>query len=115
MLGGDLNFYSYVANNPIRFIDPFGLDRQDQFMVDEPGLEEPWLLDPTVLIGGLGGLGGKALGKIGARVVPKLWPAPGAGRVVVNGIEYTTHALERMAPVGLIQKGTEVLSQGVRT
>ena len=31
----------------------------------------------------------------------------------MNGIEYTNHALERMSPVGLIQKGTDVVSRGV--
>lgn len=41
------------------------------------------------------------------------WPSPSNGRSVVNGIEYTTHALERMAPRGLIQSGTEVVSRGV--
>jgi hypothetical protein len=108
-----VNFFAYAGNNPVGFIDPLGLDRRDSFISDEPGLEEPWLLDPTILIGGLPGLPGKAIGKIGARVAPKLWPAPSAGRVVINGIEYTTHALERMAPVGVIQKGTEVVSRGI--
>lgn len=41
------------------------------------------------------------------------WPSPAKGRSVVNGIEYTTHALERMAPRGLIQSGTEIISRGV--
>jgi RHS repeat-associated protein len=41
------------------------------------------------------------------------WPAPGAGRAIINGIEYTEHALIRMAPRGLIQKGTEMVSRGV--
>ena len=41
------------------------------------------------------------------------WPSPAKGRSVVNEIEYTTHALERMAPRGLIQSGTEVISRGV--
>ncbi|MES4787548.1 MAG: hypothetical protein C4294_19120 [Nitrospiraceae bacterium] len=33
------------------------------------------------------------------------WPAPWYGRQVINGIEYTGHALERMAPVGLGGRG----------
>jgi hypothetical protein len=41
------------------------------------------------------------------------WPAASGGRQVVNGIEYTTHALERMSPAGLIQNGTEIVSRGV--
>lgn len=41
------------------------------------------------------------------------WPSPSNGRCVINGIEYTTHALERMAPRGLIQSGTEIISRGV--
>jgi RHS repeat-associated protein len=42
-----------------------------------------------------------------------LWPAASGGRTVINGIEYTTHALERMQPVGTIMKGTEMFSRGV--
>lgn len=42
-----------------------------------------------------------------------IWPSPSQGGSVVNGIEYTTHSLERMAPRGLIQKGTEMISRGV--
>jgi RHS repeat-associated protein len=41
------------------------------------------------------------------------WPAASGGRTVINGIEYTTHALERMQPVGTILKGNEVYSRGV--
>lgn len=43
------------------------------------------------------------------------WRAASDGRQVINGIEYTVHALERMSPVGLIQKGTEIVSRGVPT
>ena len=32
-----------------------------------------------------------------------------------NGRWYAEHALERMAPRGLIQKGTEIVSRGVPT
>jgi RHS repeat-associated protein len=28
--GGDVNLYGYVANNPLTFVDPFGLDKQAQ-------------------------------------------------------------------------------------
>lgn len=41
------------------------------------------------------------------------WPSPGKGRVVENGFEYTTHALERMAPKGLIFKKHELYSRGI--
>ena len=41
------------------------------------------------------------------------WASPNGGRIVSNGYEYTVHALERMAPNGLIQEGTQVLSRGV--
>jgi len=49
----------------------------------------------------------------GAAEAAGTWPGPGSGRVIVRGIEYTEHALERMAPRGLVQKGTEMISRGV--
>ncbi len=61
---------------------------------------------------------GSATGKSGTKALSNAaptWPSPGAGRQVIGGIEYTTHALERMAPKGLIQKGTEIVSRGVPT
>lgn len=33
------------------------------------------------------------------------WPGPGGGRVIIRGIEYTEHALERMVPRGLGGRG----------
>lgn len=43
----------------------------------------------------------------------KLWPSAAQGRQLINGIEYSTHALERMSPRGLIQRGTDIVSRGV--
>lgn len=43
------------------------------------------------------------------------WPSASGGLSIINGIEYTTHALERMSPRGLIQSGTEIISRGVPT
>lgn len=42
-----------------------------------------------------------------------LWPAASVGRTVINGIEYTTQALERMQPVGAIMKGATSYSRGI--
>jgi RHS repeat-associated protein len=47
------------------------------------------------------------------RGTTKVWPAASEGRQLIRGLEYTTHALERMSPRGLIQKGTEIVSRGV--
>jgi len=33
------------------------------------------------------------------------WPGPGSGRVIIRGIEYTEHALERMVPRALGGRG----------
>lgn len=52
-------------------------------------------------------------GRTAYTAVSKLWPVASEGRQIINGIEYTTHALERMSPVGLIQKGGEIVSRGV--
>lgn len=43
----------------------------------------------------------------------QLWPAASGGRIVINGIEYTTHALERMQLVGTIIKGAISYSRGI--
>jgi RHS repeat-associated protein len=61
-------------------------------------------------------LGASALEGLAARatvVGSRLWPAPGAGRVVVGGLEYSAHALERMAPRGLLQAGKVIESRGI--
>jgi hypothetical protein len=42
-----------------------------------------------------------------------LWPAASGGRTVVNGIEYSIHALERMQPVGTIMKVATSFSRGI--
>jgi len=59
------------------------------------------------------GFGAKEVVEGAAEGGAKLWPAASKGRTAINGIEYTTHALERMQPVGTIMKGTKVFSRGV--
>ena len=65
---GETNFYAYVGSNPLRFIDPLGLDKEGPF--EEPGLGTPWL-DPIDLIGGVGGLTTKLIGKVAAKQASK--------------------------------------------
>jgi hypothetical protein len=48
-----------------------------------------------------------------AKTSTSLWPAASGGRTVINGIEYTTHTLERMQPVGTIMKGATSYSRGI--
>ena len=50
---------------------------------------------------------------VAAKTSTSLWPAASGGRTVINGIEYTTHALERMQPVGTIMKGATSYSRGI--
>ncbi|MBM3208644.1 MAG: hypothetical protein FJZ57_08650 [Chlamydiae bacterium] len=50
---------------------------------------------------------------IGNQEIKKFWPSPAQGRQRINNLEYSTHALERMSPRGLIQRGTEIISRGV--
>lgn len=65
-----------------------------------------WVLGGTGALG-LAGKTGKA-----ANASRSLWPSPG-GSKLVDGIKYTDHALKRMAPVGLLQKGNQIVSRGV--
>ena len=50
---------------------------------------------------------------IGIAATIKKWHSPGKGQVEDNGIVYTTHALERMAPKGLIHQGNKLYSRGI--
>lgn len=63
--------------------------------------------------GALGTLGRNLLIKNVTKGGMSLWPAASGGRTSINGIEYTTHALERMQPVGTIMKGKTSFSRGV--
>jgi len=47
------------------------------------------------------------------QMITNTWPGASGGRTVINGVEYTSHALERMQPVGTIMKGSEMSSRGV--
>lgn len=45
--------------------------------------------------------------------ITKFWPSAAQGRRFINDLQYSTHALERMSPRGLIQRGTEIISRGI--
>ncbi len=46
--GGDLNLYAYVQNNPVLFVDPWGLDPGDPFHTkDEAGIDAILFINPT--------------------------------------------------------------------
>lgn len=73
-------------------------------------------------LGGIEGAAGKALlgngaknaaGRISGKQMTNIWPAASDGRAVINGIEYTVHALERMQPVGTIMQGKASFSRGI--
>lgn len=131
---GDPNLYSYVFNSPVSFTDPSG----EIAPVIAAGVAcAAGAIGGTVVVlsgrkptlgslaagAGIGCAGGLAV--LGAWVVAApyvvaggtagvtLWPSPEAGRQVINGIQYTYHALVRMAPSGLIQQGREIVSRGV--
>jgi hypothetical protein len=65
---------------------------------------------PNPVAGELNAIKGAVCTAAGAMT---LWPAANNGRIIINGIEYTTHALERMQPMGTIIKGKELYSRGL--
>jgi hypothetical protein len=62
-------------------------------------------------LGGIYGVVAESL--VNSKAITSIWPVASNGRTFINGIQYTTHALERMQPVGTIVKGTEMVSRGV--
>lgn len=67
MAAGDVNFYVYVANNPLGFLDPLGLDKRPP-TIEEETLGDP-LLDPIDLIPtGLVTVPARVVGRVGGRV-----------------------------------------------
>ena len=96
--------YAYVGNNPVMSVDPLGLC----------GLQEDYVATAALGVAATAVVyGAAAVIGTGQTIAASLWPAAAGGRQVINGIEYTVHALERMAPVGTIQNGSEMVSRGV--
>ena len=95
-----------------------GVFYQNGHIVGETGIEDA-TLQTLAIVPPMAPIKGAQLGINVSKVVrasksaTSLWPAASGGRQVINGLEYTTHALERMSPRGLIQKGTEMVSRGV--
>ena len=73
--GDGLNLYAYCANNHVYYVDPSGNTCETQRKIYEETIKRVFT-------------GSKAY---------KVWDIPEGG-VIINGIEYSQHALERMAP-----------------
>jgi RHS repeat-associated protein len=74
-LRGGINFYSYVQNDPLRFVDPMGLTRCNRLL---------GALGGAALGAGIGGLAGEAV-STGAGALVGLAGGPG-GAVVGGGV-----------------------------
>ena len=78
----------------------------------------PWIAGTGYIEIGAAGVAAGALAVAGgARLLasssPTLWPAASSAPLSMGGTVFTTHALERMSPHGLIQRGTEMVSRGI--
>ncbi len=127
----DQNLYAYVGSNSVNRTDPSGLAAKEAAALAArfgSAMSSNWsdsvaALQNDGLAGaamkGLEGLpvAGAVAGGVGfvrgAAKGASLWPAASDGRTVLNGIEYTTHALERMQPVGTIIKDGAMFSRGI--
>ena len=83
-LGGDLNLYGYVLNNPIAFTDPFGLVDTAMCIADSKIAAAR-----GALLGGIigGVLGGAAIGILGTIIAPGVGTAAGATAGAEAGAE----------------------------
>ena len=116
--------FAYVGSAPHTKVDPTGqflwapalavaavaiLTPSNTF---SPGNDlEPYV--NAAMVGGGFALQACVRGVYSAIGATSLWPAASGGRTVINGIEYTFHALERMQPVGTVFKNGAPFSRGV--
>lgn len=105
--GAIIGAYSYALNDALH---PTSGNKRVVELEENNGVAEPSYFFEEAL--GIFKLA-KGLFALGRYSAGTLWPAASGGKTVINGIEYTKHALERMQPVGTIMKGTESVSRGV--
>jgi hypothetical protein len=97
--------------NMYGFADKIGETTQSASLLLATGPAMDLAVAPVLKVAGK--VFGRIISRVASRTATSLWPAASGGRAVINGIEYTTHALERMQPVGTIMKGTGSFSRGI--
>jgi RHS repeat-associated protein len=81
---GGINLYGYLANDPLRYTDPFGMDKKAQPAADQPQAQAPPWYKNSCVTGALG-KGGLSVGIDSIGLIPE---AGGIARVIGHQAGY---------------------------